>query len=463
MTNPEPSHRDNLESLFDYGTSLDLATEAEMALIGSMILSPQVINKVALALRPSDISDVLSAIAFDIIVNMHQAGMSIDTEALIYAGKARTQQNFIGFIARCSLCGAPSAIDLYISDVRQLSINRKLRSIAIEFIEDISSDPRSGLTDSTQVAAKMLAKIEHIQLSQENTEVAKLADCVHDCLDEIEKSMTTETQLGMSTGFNTLDAFLGGLFPGELTVVAARPGIGKTAFALQIARHIGFSCGAVVFFSLEMTKSELTRRSLCTEAEVSSERLRNGTVNHNELQKLVAAAQRFQNCKVYIDDKSGRDVTQVCALSKLIHSTDPVSCVVVDYLQILRSTTLSRNREKREQIAEMTMSLKSLAKDLSCPVIVLSQVNRKAAEAGVLHLHNLSEAGSIEQDANNVWFIQRQERDGKLHSVEIDIAKNRSGRVGRRPIVWEPQFTRFSDPVAQATSNHEHDFDDFSN
>lgn len=440
--------------------AIEQADAAEMRVIGSMLIDPSIIPKVQLSLLKADFLNNLAALAFDAIVNLHNAKMSIDAGQVAYVIKSQTAENAIAFLAKCSLEGQPSSIELYIKDVRELATQRALHKLAIRFSEKLQAEHITGSDDVSDSASWMQAQLEQISVRQGNTQVWKLTDAMNECLADIYESMNSGVAEGVPTGFETVDGYFGGLFAGELTVLAARPGIGKTAMAIQIARHIGQARGASLVFSLEMTRKELAKRQLCAVGSVNGQRLRAGLVDQSEYDRLLAAKESLGDCNLYIDDNVSRDVNQICAIAKLIHAQDKLAAVFVDYIQIVKPTPAGKRMEKRDQIAEVVRNLKWLAKELQIPVMAISMVSREGGKAGWLQLHHLSESSAIEADANAVWFLQR-EGEGDNLKCTIDVAKNRGGQVGQREIVYVPKYTRFEDPSASSMPNYESGFEEY--
>jgi replicative DNA helicase len=436
------------------------ANDAEMRLIGSMLIDPAVIPKVQLSLLKTDFLNNLAALAFDAIVNLHSAKMSIDAGQVAYVIKSQTTENAMVFLAKCSLEGQPSSIDLYVKDVRELATQRALHKLAIRFSEKLQSEHETGTDDVSDSATWMQAQLEQIAVRQSGVEVWKLTDAMDEALATIYEAMTSGVAEGVPTGLETIDGYFGGLFPGELTVLAARPGIGKTALAIQIARHIGQARGAALVFSMEMTRSELSNRQLCAVGSVNGQRIRAGIVDQSDYEKLVAARESMGNCNLYIDDNVTRDVKQICAVAKLINAQDKLAAVFVDYIQIVKPTQATRRMDPRHQVAEVVLNLKWLAKELQVPVMAISMVSRKGGEAGWLQLHHLSESSAIESHANAVWFLQR-EGEGDNLKCTIDVAKNRGGQVGQREIKYVAKYTRFEDPSVRDTPNYEHSFEEY--
>jgi replicative DNA helicase len=255
---------------------------------------------------------------------------------------------------------------------------------------------------------------------------------------------------GIPTGFTDLDYKMAGLQPSDLILLAARPSMGKTAFVLNIAQHIAFHdhrCAAI--FSLEMSKEQLVNRLFSLESHVDAQKLRTGSLQDHEWEELIAGASNIAESKLIIDDTPGISISELrskCRKYKLDHPD--LSCVMIDYLQLM--TAAGKSESRQQEISEISRSLKALARELNCPVIALSQLSR-AVEQRPDHrpmLSDLRESGAIEQDADVVMFIYRDDyydHDSPEKGVsEIIVAKQRNGPVGTVKLAWLPQYTMFA-------------------
>ena len=269
---------------------------------------------------------------------------------------------------------------------------------------------------------------------------------------------------GVDTGFPELDAITGGLHDGELNVIAARPSMGKTAFALNIAEYV--SCHLRVptlFVSLEMSAIELADRLLCAHARIDGQRLRTGHTTVEDRQKIIESCSVISQAPLFVDDSASRTVTEVAAVARRLKRKHSLGLIVVDYLQLIEPDNPKDNRQ--EQVARIARRLKGLARELNVPVACLAQLNRQAEQTGdhVPRLSHLRESGAIEQDADVVMFVHREEyymtpddrekerQDGNarglLGGAQIMIAKQRNGPTGDVKLLWQREFTRFANPV----------------
>ncbi len=263
---------------------------------------------------------------------------------------------------------------------------------------------------------------------------------------------------GISTGFLRFDEMTGGLRPGELIIIAARPAMGKTALALNIALHVATNKKnpkAVAVFSLEMSKESLLTRLLCSQARVDQQRFRSGYLNHEEHQRLLMAAQDLYEAQVYIDDTSSTTLMDINAKLRKLRAYCDLGLVVVDYLQLMPTPNLGRNSNRVQEVGALSRGMKLLSKDLEVPFVVLSQLSRAPEQRIGDHrpqLADLRESGSIEQDADMVAFIFRPEvyqrdREDLRGVAELILAKQRNGPTGKVPLVFLHNYTKFENAV----------------
>lgn len=261
-----------------------------------------------------------------------------------------------------------------------------------------------------------------------------------------------ETITGVPSGFQDLDEMTAGFQPGELIIIGGRPGMGKTAFALNVAQHVGIEMKEpVAIFSLEMSKEQLAMRMLCAESMVDSSQVRKGFIGKNDWPKLTSAAGRLSEAPIFIDDSSALTVLEVRAKARRLKMEHRgLSLIVVDYLQLMRSRGSFERRE--QEISEISRSLKALAKELKIPVIALSQLNRAVEQrsGNKPTLADIRESGAIEQDADVIIFIYRDNEQAKgdravANTIKVDVAKQRNGPTGTIVLTFLKNNTKFVD------------------
>lgn len=428
--------------------------DAENAVISAILNNPDAINEAILLLKDSDFVQPSAATVFRVATHLHESGDVIELQSLVQHSGSNRDAIF-EYLSEVMRLGILYGSSQYATRVRDFSTERKLVQLSSKFARRLgsSSDP----DEVRETAAWMISKLEDAMCGREASSHASLRDCAIDSIKSIEAALTSHTGLGKPTGLSAIDEVTGGLFDGELTTIAARPGVGKTSLGIQVARSIAKLGEKSIVFSLEMTCRELAQRCLCSDAEVSSQKVRSGYTSAGDLDRMKIAAESYSDVPLFIDDDSSQDITKIVAKSRLIASGGRLGCIVVDYVGLVKPTSLMRGRHRSEQVSEVMKGLKALSKELKCPVIALAQVNREAAKEGWLKLHHLKESGSIEEDSNAVWFIQST-ASGESVKVEIDVAKNRNGQIGVEEIIWESEYTRFRDSTASDLSNYASEF-----
>ncbi len=344
-------------------------------------------------------------------------------------------------------------VEAYAKIIKEKFFVRALIETSSEILRDASeeaSDP-DMLLDSAET------RIYNIRQGKNTSEASKLSDIVVDkVIDRLNKlsSPDREKYLGFTTGFQDLDKVISGLNKSDLIIVGARPAMGKTSFALNLARNVAVVAKKkVLFFSLEMTKEQLAQRVISTEARIKGQKMRNGNLDEGDWTRLATATSALSTAELYFDDTSNITVNEMKAKIRRMKDVD---CVIIDYLQLMKSG--SRVESRVQEVSEITRSLKLMAKDLNVPVIVLAQLARGTEARGKSHrpqLSDLRESGSIEQDADIVLMLYREdyyssgetdvpEMEKEVNTVEIIVSKNRHGPTEDVKLAWNGEFTLFS-------------------
>jgi replicative DNA helicase len=298
-------------------------------------------------------------------------------------------------------------------------------------------------------------KVFAIRESRHPSNLKSLDQALEEAITRLEAKAKGEFLVGaVDSGFKELDNLLGGLHGSELIIIAARPSMGKTAFALNIAEHVSIEIKRpVLFISLEMAAIELTERMLCSLARVNGHRLRNGTLRTEDRKRLITKAGQINSAKLFIDDSHSQSISEIAATARRIkRKVGDLGLIVIDYLQLIEPDNSQDPRQ--EQVAKIARRLKGLAKELKVPVVCLAQLNRQAEDSRDHRpkLSHLRESGAIEQDADVVMFVHRkdyykagdetdQENEGK---AQIIVAKQRNGPIGDVDLAWQKEFTRFA-------------------
>ncbi|MBN1445084.1 MAG: replicative DNA helicase [Candidatus Omnitrophica bacterium] len=336
--------------------------------------------------------------------------------------------------------------DDYIKIVKDKYILRAVIESATQIISEASSNPEE--VDS------FLDKAESIifEIGQKKTKrtVYPLKDLIKDNIDLIEEIHNRRGYVtGIPTGFTDLDKRTTGLHPAEFIIIASRPSMGKTAFACNIALNLntGTTSFPILFFSLEMSKEQLVQRMLCCEAKINLLKLRQGMLSDQDMGNILLSAGRLESSPIFIDDTPSLNVFELRARARRMKSSENVQLIVIDYLQLMRSRGRAENRQ--QEISEISASLKALAKELNVPVIGISQLNRATEQRGTREpqLSDLRESGSLEQDADLVLLLYREDfyktEDTDTGIAEIIIAKQRNGPTGKLNLTFRKEFTRF--------------------
>ncbi|MBO5212315.1 MAG: replicative DNA helicase [Clostridia bacterium] len=431
---------------------LPFSVEAEQSVLGSALINPNCFDEIAEILSIEDFYLDDHKSIFQIMLNFSLNSKTIDLVTLInelvnkgvYADEAEAR-SYIRIIADI----VPSSANAkdYARIVRDKSILRKLIS-ASDDIQKAAYTEGENVSAVVDYAEKKIYDIAGDNERHDFVHIREVLLKTYEHLKELKDNQGAEDTVGAKTGFSTLDQYVVGLGKGELIVVGARPGVGKTSFVLNLATNIAKKTKkGVCIFSLEMSNEELVRRVVSSEALVESEKLLKGTLDTDDWEKLAMASSVLSDCDIYIDDTS---VTSVTAMKSKLRRIKNLGLVVVDYLQLMSSESLKGDQSRVNVISEITRSLKVMAKELGVPVIICSQLSRtseKEKEKRRPMLSDLRESGSIEQDADMVIFLSRDyygEDPEKANLVDVVIAKNRKGQTGTVQMSWLGQYTKFS-------------------
>ncbi len=438
--------------------SLPFSEDGEKGVLCSLLLSPRDVADICILRLRSDAFYIPAhEIIYSLVLEFGEKSKPIDFVALKQALKDRNQLEEIGGPEYLSdlYNFVPTAANAayYIDIVREKYVLRRLISTCNR-LSTQCYDQQGEIEPLLDEAEKEIFAItgEHVK-----TEIVPTKDLVMEAIEQIEKLYENRGSVtGLPTGFVELDRMTSGLHPSEMIVIAARPSMGKTAFAMNIAEHVAMDIGkAVAVFSLEMSSQQLVQRILCSRAKVDLQRVRNGFLSERDFPNLTAAASQVAAAKMFIDDTPGLSVTELRAKARRIKSQHDIQLIVIDYLQLLRSMSRRAQDNRQLEISEISSGIKALAKELSLPIIVIAQLNRqpdtRAKEGGRPRLSDLRESGSIEQDADLVGLLVRPEyyetddeaKQERAGEAELIIAKQRNGPTGDVPLTFLKQYTRF--------------------
>ncbi len=451
--------------------------EAERSVLCSILLRPEVCDDLIPLLTPEDFYDEAHRRLYQHLVRMHDAGKQIDVTLLIDELRRSGDLDRVGgapFVANLNTAtGTSGHVGHYARIVQHDGTRRSL----IHACTDILQSAYYGQEEAKDLLSHAEQKVFAILENRHSSTVKGIDEVLHEAMDRIDARMKGEhVASGVDTGFTEFDNLTGGLHNSELVILAARPSMGKTALAMNIAEHVAFKeQQPVLFVSLEMSAIELVDRMLCSVAEVNGARLRNGTLSKEDRKRLVDSAAEMSKAPLFIDDSPARTVSEIAAAARRLKrqhadrekdENDPgrLGLVVIDYLQLIEPDNPSDPRQ--EQVAKMARRLKGLARELKVPVLCLAQLNRQAevAKENRPRLSHLRESGAIEQDADVVMFVHREEyyrtgedREQYAGQAEIIVAKQRNGPIGEVELVWRKEYTRFSNPAPQ----HYEEFEDY--
>ena len=425
--------------------------EAEQSVIGAMIVDREAITVASELICGDDFYSKQYGVVFDAMVELNDEGKPVDPVTLQDRLKEKDvppETSSLEFIAAL-VTGLPTSanIKFYANIVAEKATLRKL----IRLNEEIANTCYTGKESLEVILEDTEKRIFELVQKRNTGEFVPIRQVVMNAMDKIEKaSKNTGNVTGLATGFIDLDYKTAGLQPSDLILVAARPSVGKTAFVLNIAQYMAFKSNqTVAIFSLEMSKEQLVNRLFSLESRVDSQHLRTGNLSDAEWEKLIESAGVIGKSNLIIDDTPGISISELrskCRKYKLEHN---LQIIIIDYLQLMSGS--GRGSDSRQQeISDISRSLKALARELNVPVVALSQLSR-AVEQRPDHrpmLSDLRESGAIEQDADVVMFIYRDDyynKDTERKGIaEILIAKQRNGPIGTVELVWLPDYTKFA-------------------
>ncbi len=428
---------------------LPYSLEAEQTILGAMLIDQAVISTVLEKIKPESFFSEQHRSLYEIMLRMFTSGIKADIITVLNEAvktkifeTAQEGRNYLA--ALVNMVPSVDNIDSYCQIVSEKYYIRSLAYVARDLLHEISLGQNTAqiLLDSAE------QKIFDIRQGKDVKGLTPISDVIFESWNRLQKitGPDKDKYLGAKTGFTRLDTITTGLNRSDLIILAARPGMGKTSFALNIASNVARHSGKeVAVFSLEMSKEQLATRMLSTEALVDSNKLRSGHLSDNDWVRLASSADVLCGLPIYIDDTAGTNVPQLKAKLRRMKN---LGLVVIDYLQLMESTVKSENQVLR--ISEITRNLKILAKEIDVPVILLSQLNRGVESRPDKHpqLSDLRESGSIEQDADIVLFLFRDgyynKESNEPNISECIVAKNRHGDTGSVKLIWDGQFTRFS-------------------
>lgn len=443
--------------LQNLGVEEPFSHEAEQAVLGAIILDGAILPDLIELLIPENFYNRQRGLIFEQMIYLFAEGRTIDivtlTNSIVDVGIIANEGEAKTYLA--SLAGTVPSIShvrAYANIIVQKSLIRRLMGAATDILETASQQ-----SDADNLLEYAEQKIYDLRQGRELSTMQPIRTAISDTYSHLQRLSGSEREkyLGVPTGFVYLDTILGGLGKSDLIIVAARPGMGKTSFALNIATNVAKrGQDAVAVFSLEMSREQLTARILSSEALLDSSIFRTGINNVSQWKDLSDVATRVASLPIYLDDSSGITSAEIKAKIRRINS-DPqkpnISLIIIDYLQLM---TIGRRSDNRvNEISEITRNLKIMAKELNVPIITLSQLSRNTETRAKLDhrpvLSDLRDSGSIEQDADVVLFLYRDikyNEDADDTVAECIVSKNRHGDVGKIDLMWDGAHTKFLNP-----------------
>lgn len=453
---------ENVNSMQNLGREMPFNQEAEQSVIGSILSNaPACVGDAIELLKPTDFYFAQHAIIFGVIVDLFNENSAIDFVTVGNRLNRDDKLDTVGGIdyLRSIATGVPTTRNVvyYSNIVKENSVLRNL----IACSNQISDMAYSAADKSDRILEQAEQLIYDVSSNREQNDIVPISDILYTSYQQlVEDSQNNGGITGLSTGFNELNRRTGGFHGGELILIAGRPGMGKSSFAVNIAEHVSIvDKKAVAIFNLEMPKEQIVNRILCSQALVNSNKIRTGDMEPDDWRKIGEVVNKVEVAPMYIDDTASITVSQIRAKCRRLKQTKGLSLVVIDYLQLMQSS--GRTDSRQQEIAEISRSLKILAKELDIPVIALSQLSRASESRSDKRpmLSDLRESGAIEQDADMVMFLYRDDYYNKetedKNLAECIVAKNRSGETGTFKLGWRGEYTKFSNVEFVMKENNE--------
>jgi replicative DNA helicase len=425
--------------------------DAERAVLGSMLMRNEAIGA-AVEILHHENHDIFFVpahqIIYDVIVSLFNDSKPLDRVLFIDELNRRDALEKIGgesYLAELvSVVPTSANVEYYAQIVLEKSLRRRL----IDSCARITADAYRGQQEVEVLLDSAEKEVFALNEQRQTNRIFAVSELLQEGVHRIEQQIKSGDSItGLKTGFTEMDLKLSGLQKSDMIVLAARPSVGKTAFALNIAANAAIREGkCVLLFSLEMAKEQLVQRLLCMVGEVDSDRLRKGFLADAEFSKVQKAAGMLDRAKIYIDESAGLTPLELRSKARRLSAADKLDLIIIDYMQLMHSS--SRNENRQTEISEISRSIKGLARELSVPVMTLSQLSREAEkdDKGTPKLSHLRESGAIEQDADVVIILSRppaSERENRENIIIANIAKQRNGPTGRFDLLFQANKQRF--------------------
>ena len=432
--------------------------EAEQAVLGAMLIKKEAISAAAELLTGDDFYRYAHRLVFEAIMTLNQANEAVDmitvTDRLKRDGELEKAGGIAFITALANAVPTAANVTFHARIVRQKSQLRHLINAATE----IAGTAYEDADDVDEIMDDAEKRILGVTARSNHADFVPMKDILITTFEQIEKHAANKgTLTGLPSGFLDLDRITSGFQPSDLILVAARPSMGKTAFTLNIATNAAIrSQKTVAFFSLEMSKEQLALRMFSAEGQVDSQRLRVGDLKDEEWQKLISAADRLTKAPLWIDDTPGITVMELRSKARRLKAEHGLDLIVIDYLQLMQGRGRGSGDNRQQEISEISRSLKALARELKVPVIALSQLSRSVESRQIKRpmLSDLRESGSLEQDADIVMFLYREDyyekETDRQNITEVIVAKHRNGPVDTVSLFFQKEFTKFVSFIVNA-------------
>lgn len=436
-------------------------SEAEKAVLGAVFIDPEAIAEATSIVEPDDFYERANRLVFQAMVDLSDRGDAIDPVTLQAQLSKNNQLEDIGGIAYVSELAIATPTSAHVSYYAQIVHRKALLRRLISASQKIIQNAIQGSDDVTDILDDAESEILNVSSENNTTGFRAIKDIVNSAVDEINAIPEDGNSVtGLPTGFVLLDKMTTGLHDDELIIIAARPGVGKTSFAMNVAQNVGLHTDkTVAVFSLEMSGEQLVQRMLASEGLIDSQKLRTGQLDSDDWHKLIMASGSLADASIYIDDTPGIKMSEIRSKARrLAKETGNLGLIVIDYLQLIEGP---RGESRQQEVSAISRQLKKLAKELHVPVIALSQLSRSVEQRQDKRpvLSDIRESGSIEQDADIVAFLYREDyyrdenddgEDSEVGAeddngeVEVIIEKNRSGSRGTVKLMFSKPYNRFS-------------------
>ncbi len=456
----------------EHGKLPPQAIDLEEAVLGALMLEKEAVNTVIDILQPKSFYKETHQKIFSAIQGLFSDSQPVDILTVTNKLRLSGELDIIGgayYITQLTNRVASAAnIEFHARIISQKYIQREL----IRISSDIITDAYDETTDVFSLLDKAESNLFAVTEGNIRKNYETMSDLLRVAIKQIEEAKNKESGvIGIASGFTALDRMTSGWQPSDLVIIAARPGMGKTAYVLSLARNAAVDFNIpVAFFSLEMSSIQLVTRLVSAESEISAEKLRSGNLRNDEIQQIHSKIKGLAEAKLFIDDTPGLSVFELRAKARRLKAKEKIQLLVVDYLQLMTGGGDKKNGNREQEISMISRSLKSIAKELNIPILALSQLNRSVETRGgdkKPQLSDLRDSGSIEQDADMVQFIHRPEYYGLSEDEDhnptagvanIIIAKHRNGSTGEIKLKFVAHLAKFQD-----FEKGMNDFDDFDN